>query len=579
MTPVRNGADAICAGLREAGVDTVFGVPGTQTVALYEALRKAGIRTVTATHELAATFMAQAHFRASGRLAAVSAIPGPGFAFALAALPEASLDSAALVLLTGQPPVCAYGRRRSQSIDQATMAGPVVKGIVDVANAGQAANAVRQACALADSGEPGPVLVQVAAGVYWEPVAAAESSSVELVASTNRVDAEAQDKAVEFVTSAERVLFFCGQGAADAADDLKRVVSALGALVATTPSGRGIVPEDDDRVLPLDATGDLAGFNAVAAECDAIVVLGAALAENGSVGFGLDFPAERLLRVDVSEAVLATPPSARFSVRASTRDFVTAILNALARSGQRSAGGGFDASAARALRARLQDRRTGGPSDARIGGADARAFFAALRRGLPADGCLVLDSGLHQLLARRHFVVMQPRGLLFPSDFQSMAFGLPAAIGAKLAQPDRAVVAVIGDGGFAMTGLELRTAVRLGMSLPVIVFDDGALGLIRLDQLLSHGHPHATDLGRLDYEAMAAAVGCAYASADAEDIEQQIRTALQRKGPTLIVVPVGDAPALRRARRRLRVNQAVKSLLGERLVAALGRLRGGGRRS
>lgn len=578
MSTLRNGADAICAALKQAGVETVFGVPGTQTVTFYEALRKAGIRTVTATHELAATFMAQAHFRSSGRLAAVSTIPGPGFAFALAALPEASLDSAALVLLTGQPPLCPQGRRRSQSIDQPTMAGPVVKGVIDVVDVEQAGEAVLRACALAMSGEPGPVLVQVAADIYREPVSAA-GASVGPAASMDPVNAETLRDAVQFVVSAERVLFYVGQGAADAANDLRRVVSSLGAIVATTPSGRGILPEDDDRVLPLDATGDLAGFNAVARECDAIVVIGAALAENGSVGFGLDLPADRLVRADVSEAVLKTPPAARFSVRASSGEFVAAVLDAIARSEGQSAGRGLTAGDARALRARLQDRHIGGSSDARIAGGEARAFFAALRRGLPADGCLVLDSGMHQLLARRHFVVTQPRGLLFPTDFQSMAFGLPAAIGAKLAQPDRAVVALVGDGGFAMTGLELRTAVRLGMSLPAIVFDDGALGLIRLDQLLSHGYAHATDLGRLDYEAMAAAVGCAYASAGADDIEQQVRTALERKGPTLIVVPVGDAPALRRARRRRRVNEAVKSLLGERLVAALWRLRGGGRRS
>jgi acetolactate synthase-1/2/3 large subunit len=231
------------------------------------------------------------------------------------------------------------------------------------------------------------------------------------------------------------------------------------------------------------------------------------------------------------------------------------------------------------MRSRFTDRRTGGPSDARIAGGDARSFFAALRRGVPADGCLVLDSGMHQLLARRHYVVTTPRGLLFPSDFQSMAFGLPAAIGAKLAEPDRAVVALVGDGGFAMTGLELSTGVRLQLALPVVVFDDGALGLIRLDQLLAHGRTHATELGGLDYEAMADAVGCAYSRVGIDDFETELVAALRRSGPTLIVVPVGDAPALRRATAKLRLSQAAKSLIGPRLVTALRGLRDRGGRS
>ncbi|MDL1859441.1 thiamine pyrophosphate-binding protein [Betaproteobacteria bacterium PRO7] len=572
MSAERNGADAICAALLDAGVDTVFGVPGTQTVALYEALRRSGIRTVTATHELAATFMAQGYLRASGQLAAVSAIPGPGFAFALAALPEAYLDSAAVVLLTGQPPVCPLGRRRAQSIDQATMAAPVVKAVIDIADADQAGGAIRSACAQALSGEPGPVLVQVAQSVYWQPAQAATSSQRSTV-SDEPVDVGVLREAAAFCASAKRVLFYTGQGAADAADELNRVVGALGALVATTPSGRGVLREDFECVLPLDATGDAAAFNSIAAECDAIVVLGAALGENGTVGFGAEFPEQRLVRVDRSPSVLVTPPKARFTVRTSSREFLRAVLDVLANSGQRAADRGFDAPAARALRARLCDRRIDGPADARIGGGDPSTFFATLRHAIPDDGCLVLDSGMHQLLARRHFPVLSPRGLLFPADFQSMAFGLPAAIGAKLAQPNRAVAALIGDGGFAMTGLELRTAVQLGLSLPVIVFDDGALGLIRLDQLLSYGRAHATDLSPLDYAAMADAVGCAHASAGCDDIESVLATALRRSGPTLIVVQVCDAPALQRARRRHHISRAVKALLGARLVGVLRAMR------
>jgi acetolactate synthase I/II/III large subunit len=572
MTVDRNGAYAICAALRNAGVELVFGVPGTQTIPLYEALRKSGVRTVTATHELAATFMAQGHFRASGRLAVVSAIPGPGFSFALAAVPEARLDSAALVLLTGRPPVCALGRRRSQSIDQAAMAGPVVKDIIDIIEADQAAEAVQRACAVALSDEPGPVLVQVATDVYGQAIGESDPSA--LVDSPNScVDHEALRAAIDFVLAANRPLFYVGQGAADAAQELKRAADELGALVATTPSGRGVLPEDDDRLLPLDATGDLAAFNAVAAESDAIVVLGAALAENGSIGFGLELPTEKLVRVDVSNEVLATPPIARVSLKTSARAFLIALLQAIERAAPQAQQRGLDSNAARAQRSRLQDRRTGGPSDGRIGASDARAFFAATQSALPADACLVLDSGMHQLLARRHVVIKQPRGLLFPTDFQSMAFGLPAAIGAKLAQPERAVVALIGDGGFLMTGLELRTAVRLGLSLPVIVFDDQSLGLIRLDQLLSSGNPHATDIGSLDYEAMAEAVGCAFESATTNDIEQHLRTALQRRGPTLIVVPVSDAPALTRMRQKRALSRTVKKLLGPKIVGLISRLR------
>lgn len=573
MNPVRNGADAVCAALVSAGVDTVFGVPGTQTVTLYEALRLAGISTVTATNEMAATFMAQGFFRSSGRLAAVSVIPGPGFAFTLAALAEARLDSVAVVLLTGKPRTCSEGRRRSQAIDQRAMAGPVVKEIVDVDVPEQVGERVQHACRAAMTDEPGPVLVQFAAGVL-EAALDAPSVTAATPPAPDR-DRLALVEPARFIASAGRVLIYAGQGAFEAAGDLRRVVDALGAIVATTPSGRGILAEDDGRLLPLDATGDLEGFNAVAAECDAVLVIGAALAENGSVGFGLDFPSDRLVRVDISAEVLASPPAARWIVEATAGDFLAAVMRAVAASGRAAADRGFDDDAARAIRSKLVDRRTGGPSDARIGGGEARDFFAALRRAVPPEGCLVLDSGMHQLLARRHYVVQAPRSLLFPADFQSMAYGLPAAIGANLAQPDRPVVALVGDGGFRMTGFELGTAARLRLPLPVIVFDDRALGLIRLDQLLAHGRAHATGLGKLDYEAMASAIGCAHVRAGIGDIEREVAVALQRSGPTLITVPVGDAPALTRAQARLRASQAIKSLIGSRLLGILRRMRNG----
>ncbi len=369
MSAEANGADAICAALRAAGVDTVFGVPGTQTVALYEALRRSGLRTLTATDERAATFMAQGYFRASGRLAAVSAIPGPGFAFALSALPEAYLDSTAVVLLTGQPPICDLGRRRAQSIGQAAMASPVVKAVIDVDEPDQVAAAVRTACAQAVLGEPGPVLVQVAQSVYGQSASAPTSSLPNGLGDQTTDDGSVREAAA-FCASADRVLFYVGQGAADASEALHRVVAALGALAATTPSGRGVLREDWERVLPLDATGDAEAFNSIAAQCDAIVVLGAALSENGTVGFGLDFPEERLVRVDRSPSVLAAAPRARFAVQASSRAFIDALEAVLAARRPRSAEQGLRRASRRAC---ARDSATAG-SVARRRRASAAAF-------------------------------------------------------------------------------------------------------------------------------------------------------------------------------------------------------------
>jgi acetolactate synthase-1/2/3 large subunit len=162
---------------------------------------------------------------------------------------------------------------------------------------------------------------------------------------------------------------------------------------------------------------------------------------------------------------------------------------------------------------------------------------------------VVTDSGLHQTLARRHLEVLSPRGLIVPSDFQSMGFGLPAAIGAKLAAPDRAVVAVIGDGGFAMSAMELLTAVRERIALTLVVFNDGQLNRIRLQQLAQYGHAAGCEILNPDFEAFANAVGVAYARGDG-DVEGMLRTAIQRDSPTLVEVVLGDSAAIRVERAR-----------------------------
>jgi acetolactate synthase-1/2/3 large subunit len=188
-------------------------------------------------------------------------------------------------------------------------------------------------------------------------------------------------------------------------------------------------------------------------------------------------------------------------------------------------------------------------------------FFATLERAMGPDSCLVLDSGLHQMLARRHFRVQRPRGLILPADLQAMGYALPAAIGAKLAAPDRRVVALLGDGGFAISGLELSTAKREGVHLTVIVFNDGHFGLIRKQQLGAHGHVYGTQLRNPDFRRIAESVGADYTRLD-QDAEASLSQAVRSKGVHVVEVRLRDA-----GRRRLR---RIRSTLSHRLGKLFG---------
>jgi len=566
-----NGAEILCAALEECGVGCVFGLPGTQNVPLYEALRRTGIRSVLATHELAASFMANGYHRAGGRLPALFTIPGPGFTYSLTGLSEASQDSAALLHVVGK---AGTGRAFAfQALDQAAVARPLVKAIVTIERAEEVAARVREAARVALGGEPGPVLVQ------WAPEALLAASS--LGGGPGPPPQEpAEEKIAEaaaLLAAARRPLLLVGQGAAGAAGLVAELAETLSAPVAATTSGRGIVPEDHPLSLGFDsARCDTRALNEIVELADAVLVLGCKLTAAGTADFELRLPQDRLVRVDASAEVLAAGYPARIAIHGSVEEAVPLFL-AAARRAQPSSGRGWPAGAIESWRKRLEGyggSRGPEPAVQGVSPPTAAAFFGALRSALPRDGILVVDSGLHQELARRHFPVLSPRGLLLPSDFQSMGYALPAAIGARLAAPGRSVVALIGDGGFLMSGMEIMTAIRERVALTVIVFNDGYLNRIRLQQQAAYGRSVNVDILNPDYEAFAAAVGARYAAV-AGNAVGVLADAIRGDGVTLVEVVLGDSASILEARVKGMVRGVASRSGGSRLLrnvrAILGR--------
>lgn len=565
------GAQAICEALVEAGVECVFGLPGTQNVSLFEALRTSRLRTVVATSELSAAMMANGYYRASGRTAALVTIPGPGFAWALTGIAEAFLDSAALVHLVGMPAVAPGAQFQLQAVDQAAIAGPIVRAVHVVDRAAEAGAVVRRACADAVAGEPGPVLVHVARRALGETGASASGNgSVETSASTD-ADADALSAALHAVVSAKRCMIFSGQGCNGESQRLQRLAEALGAAVVTTASGRGALPEDHPLSLGFAFAGNGAEvLNELIAASDLVLAIGCKFSHNGSRGFRLRIPPDKLVHVDASAAVLGANYPARIALRADAGSFLAAALERVADA--RGEGVGFDANELALLRGRGRAetlRELVEPRVHGVPGGTPAAFFAALREAMPRRSILVTDSGLHQVLARHHFPVLCARGLMTPTNLQSMGFAIGAAVGARIADTDRPVVALIGDGGLAMSGLELLVAARERVRLVVVVFVDGAYGLIRLQQYAASGRAFATDLPPFDVEALAQAVGARHVRVDG-DATAILRDAIAHDGVTLVEVALGDALPMH----WLRAKAIAKAAAGPRTRSWLRRLLG-----
>jgi acetolactate synthase-1/2/3 large subunit len=569
---VKNGAAHLCEVLESQGVRHAFGVPGTQNLALYEALRSSRIRSVLTTNELAAGFMANGYYRASGRVAPLLTIPGPGFTWALTPVAEALQDSVALVHLVGRTPGSDH-RLYLQAIDQRAVATPLVKGAFRIDEPRDMRPVLAEAMELAREGEPGPVLVEWTSHALEGAASQCAARDREGVAARATGGADVAD-VVARLAQARHPVLLVGQGAVDAAPLVRELAERLGAPVFSTASGRGVLPEDHALALGFDGErGNIAEINSLVAHADLVLVLGCKLGFSGTIGFQLKLPPpERIVRVDASADVLRVtgPASATFVERVEA--FLGRVVPEVVK--RRDAqGGAWTAGEIAQWVKRLREPTVSTPEPIVQASEPygVAQFFAALRRALPRNAIVCADSGLHQQLLRRHFEVLAPRGLLFPSDYQSMGFGLPAAIGAKLAAPDRPVVAILGDGGFAMSGLELLTAVRENVPLTVIVFSDGQLSRIRLEQLAAYGRTSSVALANPDFEAFARAVGASYALVDREP-EALLRKCVERSGVTLVELRLGDSAGIHAVRMRGLARGLARKALAPGMAKQLKRL-------
>lgn len=545
------GADRLTAALEAQGATHVYGMPGTQNVTLFDALRRSSLRTVVATHEMAAGFMAIGHARVTGRPGVLATIPGPGFTFALSALAEARLDSVPLVHLCGAPARVPGRRFPLQALDQRAMAEPMVKAVLEVESAADVADATARAFALACQGEPGPVLLHLAAGAMTEDAPEQPASVSEC--SEEPLPGDVLDAIAARLQATGRVLLHAGQGTLDAPDLLARLATRLGALVVTTTSARGVVPEDAAFVVVCDS--DAPRLNALVREADLVLSLGVKFSHNAAAGFGLDLPGEKLIAVDAGAESLDAGYASTLSLQADVPRVLRALLERIPEQEPESRWSEATLAHVRALHGAQW------PIDPHLGESDRTPaqFFGELRDQLPSDAVLLTDSGLHQMLARRYFTVVAPRTFVLPTNFQSMGFGIPAAIGAAMAQPQRRVAVVVGDGSLALSGMELLTAVRERLPLLVIAFVDGHLGLIRNQQLGAHGHPFGTELHNPEFSGWAQSLGLGYVRyRDARSLAH----ALTHEGPVLLDVRLHDTPALHARRVRTLGRETALHLFG-----------------
>jgi 5-guanidino-2-oxopentanoate decarboxylase len=512
------------------GIDTAFGIPGVHNIELYRGVGTARLRHVLARHEQNAAFAADGYARLSGRPAAVLVISGPGLSNALTAVAQAYSDSVPMLLIASTPVRASLGRRWGvlhELPDQRALAAGVTRLALHANSAAEVRAHLAAAFAALASGRPRPVYL----GIPLDLLAETTELRPERFAAASiapRAEPRALAAARALLEGAARPLVIAGGGARHAGAALVSLLEALDGYLVTTVAAKGVIPENHPAnlgaSLPYRATQELL------AAADVVVAAGTELAETDIYTTVRVTVPGRLIRIDIDAAQLAEPAAQEIAIHADARAALEALAAGLpSRHGWRRASG--DAAARRAL------------IEAQIGehGGVLVSVIRALRAALPEDGVVFSDMTQVAYTGNYAFAADRPGSWFHPCGYGTLGFALPAAIGAKIAQPGRPVVALAGDFGVQFTLQELMTAVELQLPLPIVVWNNAALKQIRDDMIAAGIEPVAVNGRNPDFAAFAAACGAqALRVTGAEALTAGVRRALAAPGPTLIEVRSED---------------------------------------
>ncbi|HEV2447264.1 MAG TPA: thiamine pyrophosphate-binding protein [Candidatus Sulfopaludibacter sp.] len=536
----RSGAWLVRYALEQLPVSHTFGIPGVHTTELYDELSLSlKIRPILVTHEGCGAFAADAISRTGGgRIGCLAIVPAAGVTHAMSGIGECFLDGIPLLVITGGVRSDVPFGYQLHQLDQARLVDAVVKGAWTVKEHRDIVPTIFEAYRTAVSGVPGPVLVEIPVNLqlFQAPV---EELLVFAPPAAAAVNAERElEEAVRLLSGARSPGIFTGWGAVDVGDAIGRIAEILGAPVSTTLQGMSAFPGNHPlhTGMGFSRAAVPAAANAFAG-CDCLLAAGVRFAEIPTGSYGAAVPAN-LIHIDISPEAIGRNFPARVGICGDSRVVVPDLL-------ARLEAAGIDRSARRRqVEARISADKAAyraGWLAHRTDRVNPAIFFEELRRQLADDAIATVDDGNHTYLAAELFEVRRPRTFNSPTDFNCMGYAVPAAIGAKLANPGRQVFSIVGDGAFLMTGLEIVTAATLGLGIAFFVFDDGELSQIAQGQEIPYNRKTCTVLGNVRLSGVAEATGARFLTIGNDGrVSEGIREALSiaREQPVIVDVRI-----------------------------------------
>ena len=500
------GAEILCESLTKLGVRHIFGYPGGAILPVYDALGKSKLHHILVRHEQGATHMADGYARASGGVGVAMATSGPGATNMVTGIATAMLDSSPVVCITGQVSSKLLGSDAFQEIDITGITMPITKHNVVVSRAEDIARTVREAFVIANSGRPGPVLVditkdaqQASCDFNWD------ASTPQLPPKRQRInyDQAEFERAVELLNNSKRPLILAGHGimVSGAMRVFDQFVHAGNLPVAMTLLGIGCFPANDPLNLGMMGMHGEAWVNHAIQEADLLIAVGMRFDDRVTGDLRTYAKEARKIHIEIDRSEINKNVKVDAALIGDAREVLEQLLPRLE---HRERGDWLRH--IRELKGDSAVRDIQGLPD--NGHLYAAHVINDLWKETRGEAIVVTDVGQHQMWEAQYYHHNQPRTLVTSGGLGTMGFALPAAIGAKFAKPESDVWVVVGDGGFQMTMCELATIVQEKIKINIAIINNGFLGMVRQWQEFFYDKRYvATPLVAPDFAALANAFG------------------------------------------------------------------------
>ena len=528
-----SGGEALAKSLVREGIDTVFGLPGVQMYGLITGIRdEPGLRMITARHEFSTTHMADGYARATGKPSVAVVVPGVGLYNAGSGIATAYARSSPVLLLAGEVPRAQIGKGLDglhEIVDQADLMKPITKYRKSIMRPHEAPAAVNEAFRQMRSGRPRPTFIDM------PPEGMVEREEVDLLESAPGERATGDDSQIEEAAqnllNAKSAIIFAGGGVArsDAFDELADLAEMTGLPVVNSAGGKGVIPFSH-----ANSIGTWVGAEGPIKEmidgAEVILAIGTRFTPRNPAGSG-----SKVIHIDPDESILGRPHPNKMKLKGDAKATLSKLNAALSELGcdsevmaERHA---FD-------KAALQDHRERDRSEDA-----AYPWLVAIQEAYPDEATGIW--GMTQLgyYSRQHFEVDRPWSYIDSGYMGTLGYAFPTAIGAKVGVPDRPVICIVGDGGFMYASGELSTAVKYGINLVTVVFNDGAYGNVARDLDQDFGGSYEADFVNPDFVAMAKAYGGeGFLATSPAELTTALRSAIEADAPSIVEVQLGRLP-------------------------------------